>query len=55
LLLLLLLFNVVPYAAPSLASICRIASLNDKVPLDIKEGAVVVVVELAELQEVFAE
>lgn len=51
----LLLFQVVPDTAASLACVRRVATLNNEVLLHIEEGAVVVVVDLAELQEVGTE
>lgn len=46
---------MVPDGRTALASICRIPRLDDKVLLNIEEGTVIVVVNLAELQEVLAQ
>lgn len=45
---------MIPYAGAAFASICRVSSLYDEVLLNVKEGAVRVIVDLAELYEVLA-
>lgn len=52
---LLLLIDVIPNAGSSFAGVGWIARLDDEVLLHIEEGAVIIVVDLAQLQEVLAE